>query len=230
MLQEFLTDNRNALIASCRKLAMERAGSGSIPVAMDHGAPLFLLQLVDALAAEQRAPIREGAEIRAARVPNDIGWAAALHGAQLLQLGFTIDQVVRGYGDICQSVTSLAIKLREPISAVEFRTLNRCLDEAIAEAVTAFGQARHEVNNARAEALHQSLLAFTDDYQRLVDIALNAFNAIKAGTVGATGTTGALMLQTLLQLRNLAPDALSGVRLASVMTTMTGDTPHEVPE
>ena len=37
------------------------------------------------------------------------------------------------YGDICQSITALATELDAPITPDEFRTLNRCLDEVIAE-------------------------------------------------------------------------------------------------
>lgn len=35
--------------------------------------------------------------------------AAAIHGADLLHQGFTTDQVVYEYGDLCQSVTELAV-------------------------------------------------------------------------------------------------------------------------
>jgi hypothetical protein len=40
----------------------------------------------------------------------------------------TLEQVVRDYGDVCQSVTSLAYELNAPIEVDEFRTFNRCID------------------------------------------------------------------------------------------------------
>ena len=52
--------------------------------------------------------------------------------------GFSIEQVVHDYGDVCQSITDLAVELGAPISTEDFRTLNRCLDNAIAGAVTEF--------------------------------------------------------------------------------------------
>jgi hypothetical protein len=55
----------------------------------------------------------------------------------LLQ-GFTVGQVVHGYGDVCQAVTDLAVEMGAPISTDDFRTLNRCLDDAIAGAVTEY--------------------------------------------------------------------------------------------
>lgn len=50
--------------------------------------------------------------------------------------GYTVSQAVHDYGDICQAITELALELGAPISVKEFHTLNRCLDAAIAEAVT----------------------------------------------------------------------------------------------
>ena len=50
--------------------------------------------------------------------------------------GFNISQVVHDYGDICQAITEVAVEQNVPITTEEFHTLNRCLDTAIAEAVT----------------------------------------------------------------------------------------------
>jgi len=40
---------------------------------------------------------------------SDVGTTAALHGRDLFQNGFTIGQVVRDYGDVCQAVISLPL-------------------------------------------------------------------------------------------------------------------------
>jgi hypothetical protein len=66
---------------------------------------------------------------------SEIGTSAVAHGASLLGLGYTVDQVVHDYGDLCQSITDLAFERDAPFSVEEFRTLNRCLDNAIADAV-----------------------------------------------------------------------------------------------
>jgi hypothetical protein len=50
---------------------------------------------------------------------------AALHGRDLLERGFTLEQVVRDYGDLCQAVTNLAYLKGESIEVDEFRTFNR---------------------------------------------------------------------------------------------------------
>jgi hypothetical protein len=46
-----------------------------------------------------------------------------------------VDQIVHDYGDLCQAVTELAIEHNLPITNNEFQTFNRCLDDAIANAV-----------------------------------------------------------------------------------------------
>ena len=61
---------------------------------------------------------------------DDIGNSAKKHGHDLLTQGFTVEQVVHDYGDVCQSITDLAVELEASISTDDFRTLNRCLDNA----------------------------------------------------------------------------------------------------
>ena len=56
-------------------------------------------------------------------------------------LGYTADQVVHDYGDLCQAITDLAFERDAPFAVDEFRTLNRCLDNAIADAVLTTGGA-----------------------------------------------------------------------------------------
>jgi hypothetical protein len=135
-----------------------------------------------------------------------------VHGAELLRLGYSIDQVVHDYGDVCQSVTELAGEHDERISTGEFRTLNRCLDNAIADAVTSFGRARQVLLDDQAETLEQRLHYFALDHRRLVDIALQSYAVIKSGQVGATGSTGTLLFHTLEELRSLAERTLPEIR------------------
>ena len=146
--------------------------------------------------------------------PTEIGRAAAVHGAELLRLGYSVDQVVHDYGDVCQSVTELAGEQDTEISPVEFRILNRCLDNAIADAVTSFGRARQVLINDQAETLQQRLSFYSIEHRRLVDIALHSYSAIKTGTVGLTGATGTLLIHALEELRSLTDRTLPEIRRA----------------
>jgi hypothetical protein len=86
---------------------------------------LFLDQLVEAL--------RSGGANNLA-----IDMSAGQHGHDLLLKGFTVSQVVHDYGDVCQTITELAVETNAPMSTTDFHTLNRCLDNAIAGAVTMY--------------------------------------------------------------------------------------------
>ncbi len=142
-------------------------------------------------------------------------------GRDLLLQGFTVSQVVHDYGDVCQSVTDLAVETKVPITTEDFRTLNRCLDDAIAGAVTASGLARQTTVNERAEALHDRLGSFLEEQRRLVEIALQAHAAISTGNIGMNGATGALLVHTLEGLRALADRMHSVVGLANATAALS---------
>src|SRR5688572_15118605 len=152
--------------------------------------------------AEQGTPERPtGAEI---------GQGAALHGSELRWAGFTVAQVVHDYGDLCQAVTELAIELDIPISVDEFRTLNRCLDEAIARAVTEHARQREL---ALADRGTERMGFFAHELRNRLANAMLAFGALKSGTVGIGGSTGALLGRNLIALRDLVDRRLAEMRL-----------------
>jgi len=221
LLYQFVNSNRDELILRCREKVKKRFPPIGVPAVLDHGVPLFLRQLVDALQLEPAIAVRTLADPDPAQ--SEIHRAAALHGAELLRLGYSMDQVVHDYGDVCQAITDLAVEKKMSIDTDEFRTLNRCLDDAIAAAVTAFGNGRKVRGDQQAEDLHQRLNAFADEQRRLVDMAIHAYSAIRTGSIGATGSTGALLVQALGELRILADRSVTDIRLASAMATLA---PH----
>jgi hypothetical protein len=214
MLHEFLTSNRQALISLCRDKVAKRFEPTGTQATIDHGVPLFLQQLVETLRVEQSTDVR-GSDSHSTPAPTEIGRAAALHGAELLRQGFSVDQVVHDYGDVCQCVTALAVEQDVHISTDEFRTLNRCLDNAIADAVAAFGSVRQESIERQAETLQQRLVVFSAEHRRLIDIALQSLTAIKTGNIGVGGATGTLLTHALEELRSLTDRSLPEIRLAS---------------
>ena len=220
MLSQFVNSNYDELIRRCEEKVAKRFAPIGVPVVVKHGVPLFLRQLVDTLQLDPATPARTVADPDAAQAPSEIQRAASLHGAELLRLGYSVDQVVHDYGDVCQGITDLAVERNASISTDEFRTLNRCLDNAIAAAVTAFGEGRRIVGDAHAEDLHQRLGMFADEQRRLVDVAVHAYSAIQTGSVGLNGATGALLVQSLGELRILADRSVADIRLASATATL----------
>ena len=135
MLQEFLNRNRDTLIARCRSRVAARRAPPPTEEELWYGIPLFLDQLITTLRLEQAS-----ASISSS---SNIGGTAAQHGNNLFRRGFTVGEVVHDYGDLCQVITEVATEQSATISAPEFRMLNRCLDHAIAGAVTEFGRQSH---------------------------------------------------------------------------------------
>ena len=149
---------------------------------------------------------------------SEISRTAARHGRELLKQGFTVDQVVHDYGDLCQAITDLAYERNAPIVVDEYRTLNRCLDNAIAGAVTEFAQERDLLIADRdAQALNERLGFLAHELRNLINTATLAVTAIKAGNVGLAGATGAVLDRSLIGLRNLIDRSLADVRVAAGM-------------
>lgn len=220
MLHELLTANRAELINRCKAKVAKRFAPSPIPAGVDEGVPLLLDQLVHALRLEQNTATRDVSEPGPAPAPTEIGRGAALHGAELLRRGYSVDQVVHDYGDICQSVTELAVEQHALVTTDEFRTFNRCLDDAIADAVTAFARRGLDAINENAQDLSERLDAFAETHERLLDLAIQSFAAIQAGNVGPKGATGAAHKNTLLGLRTIFHDFTNQIRLASAKSTL----------
>lgn len=208
MLYEFLNTHRAELIGRCRAKVASRPSPKATPAELEHGIPLFLNQLIKTLRAENDST-RTKAKTE---TETEIGVTATRHGMELLQQGFTIDQVVHDYGDLCQAVTELAVETGSPITVDEFRTLNRCLDDGIASAVTEFSSghdfATAGVNLQESDERARILL---HEMMTHVHTAELAITAIKAGNVGLKGATGAILGLSMVSMRRLIERSLSGV-------------------
>lgn len=201
MLHEFVTLHRDEIILRCRAKVSKRSIPPPTDAEINHGVPLFLEQLAHSL--------------RLGEASNpEICVTAALHGHDLLLQGFTVGQVVHDYGDICQSITELAVELGAAIGAEEFRMLNKCLDDAIAGAVTEYGRARTRSDIDGELARGGIRLGFlAHELRNLTNTATFAFEALKSGDVGVAGSTGAVLSRSLAGLRALINRSLSEVRL-----------------
>jgi hypothetical protein len=119
MLADFIAGHRDQIIDRCRTKVAKRESPPPTGAEIDHGVPMFLDELLE--------------QWRRGLSPNaDISNTAAKHGHDLFLQGFTLSQVVHDYGDVCQTITQIAIETEVRISVDDFRMLNRCLDEAIA--------------------------------------------------------------------------------------------------
>jgi len=203
MLYDFIAANRDELLARTRAKVAARPWPSASSHELENGIPVFLTQVAETLRLEGgRAPFPDGS----------IGSTASRHGRDLLARGYSVSQVVHDYGDVCQVVTELAIEHEARISPEEFHTLNRCLDTAIAEAVSEHARLQSE-STSREEVERLGQLAH--ELRNLLQTALLSFQALKSGRVGISGSTGAVLGRSLIGLRDVVDAAITEVRIAA---------------
>jgi signal transduction histidine kinase len=205
VLHEFISTNRAEIIRRCRAKVALRSMPPPTEREIDHGVPVFLDQLVNAL----RLGLTSNPEIDS---------TALQHGRDLLLQGFTISQVVHDYGDVCQAITELAVQIDAPISTDDFRVLNRCLDDAIAGAVTEYGHERNR-STLDSETMRGSerLGYFAHELRNLINTSIVAFEVLRTGNVGVAGSTGTVLYRSLVGLRALVGRSLAEVRLTQAV-------------
>ncbi|MFZ6876333.1 sensor histidine kinase [Undibacterium sp. Di27W] len=219
-MHSFLSNNRDELTLRCRIKVGQRSGRSATEKQLQDGIPLFLEQLIRTLEIEQTSdplnsrlisgPAGGGAAL------SEVSVSASQHGKDLLDLGLTVDQVVHDYGDLCQAITDLAVERDAPFQVDEFRTLNRCLDNAISDAVTEFSYQR-DVRNADAQAYesNQRMGFFTHELRNLLGTVSLAFSAAKAGNLSLNGATGLILERNIWALEKLIASSLEDVRTSA---------------
>ena len=205
MLQEFIAAHRAEIIFRCKAKVTTRSVPLAVEAQTNHGVPVFLTQLQEAL--------------RLGQIPSpEITRSASEHGHQLLLQGFTVSQVVHDYGDVCQAITELAMELNERISTEDFRTLNRCLDDAIAGAVTEYWrEGTHLGIDGESARGTERLGFFVHELRNLMSTAMMAFEVLKSGNVGVAGSTGNVLQRSLMASHALVSRSLAEVRLTQGM-------------
>jgi hypothetical protein len=108
MLHEFITLNRDKIVLRCRAKVATR----SVPPAHRSGD--------QPRGTAVPRSTRDHASRRPGSAESRDFRSAVLHGHDLLGQGFTVSQVVHDYGDICQSVTELALEQDAPSVRMSF--------------------------------------------------------------------------------------------------------------
>ncbi len=111
--------------------------------------------------------------------------------------------MVHDYGDVCQAITELGVERKVAVTTNEFRTLNRCLDNAIADAVTAYASGFNaSMTDQSAKATELNAVALERQLQ-LIDMSIQVLNTVRGGHVGLNGPTSAVLARSLKELREL---------------------------
>jgi signal transduction histidine kinase len=199
MLHEFLLVHRAAIIARTGTRAAKRAVAGTAAGELAGGIALFLDQLIAEL---QGSALARGA----------IGVTATQQGDEMLRTGAAIGDVVHAYADLGEVVRELVFEHNVPIIFDEVQLLNRCLDDAIANAVTAYERLREEalVNDAT-----ERFGMLVHELRNRLNSATLSFALLKSGTVSPAGRTGAVLERSLQGIAALIDEAVAGVRAES---------------
>jgi signal transduction histidine kinase len=219
MMSGFLANNHDELVERCKAKVALRPRRAATADQLSNGVPLFLAQLQRTLEAEEGA----GDAAESFRISgesggdalslSEMGVSATAHGKQLLNLGFSVDQVVHDYGDLCQAITDLAFERDAPFSIDEFRTLNRCLDNAIASAVSAFSAQRDAVAARKQNAeVNERVGVLMQELRNSLANASYAVTALEQGNLPISGSTGAVLKRSLAALNKLVDRSMAEVR------------------
>ena len=217
MMYEFLTHNRADLIARCIEKVAKRPKRAATKQQLKNGIPMFIDQLTRTLAAEQHN--EDGISLQISGPSggdvsklSEMGLSATAHGKALLHLGYSVDQVVHDYGDLCQAITDLAFERDAPFSIDEYRTLNRCLDNAIADAVSEFS-AQRDVVITEQRGLHENeqLGFLMHELRNALGTATLAATAMEIGNLTPAGATGAVLKRSHTAMAKLISNALAEV-------------------
>src|SRR5579859_7852028 len=200
-LREFIVTHRDEILGRARARVSVRNGPVATEAELTRALPSFLDQLGEAL---RKASSHEAVDHA------DIASSAAVHGGQRFLQGLTVGQVVHDYGDLCQVITGLAVEQNAPVSVDEFQTLNLCLDDAIAGAVTAFS---HQRERAISSEGTERLGVLAHEMRNVLNAAILSFASIKRGVVAPGGSTSAIHDRSLLRLHTLINRSLADVRI-----------------
>ncbi len=209
MLHRFLHEHRLEILQRSR----DRISAGVLPrpttAELSAGVPMLLAQIEDILHGQEDAPC-EVPDALAGPEKVALSLSAAHHGRQLLGLGFTLSQVVHGYGALCQVITGLLDEQGVAVSAREYQIFNLCLDNAIAQAVTAY-EAEDETNSNRREVEHLGSLAH--ELRNALCTAMTVADLIATGKVATNGPTAGRLGRAHMRMRDLIDRSLAEVRL-----------------
>jgi signal transduction histidine kinase len=219
MLHEFLYAQRSDLIERCRAKVAVRSGVETFETDRAYGVPHFIDQLIQMLQAPQGGwEVSAGGRATGQSVSSEMGISAARHGRELARRGYSVEQVIHDYGDLCQAITDAAFAAGARIEVDEFRTLNLCLDNAIADSVSEWAYQNELV---RADQSTARIDRFVYQLRKLIHTASLAVIAIKAGNVGISGATGAVLDRSLIDLRTLLDSSIGDLRGSRPVSSAT---------
>jgi signal transduction histidine kinase len=196
-LSDFLVQNRETIERQTSEVFLARSVPTPLVADLGRGIPIFMEQLIATLQHDNTDD-------------SALAETATAYGQRLFQLGFTVSELVHGYGSVCAVVTKLAGERGYDVATRDFEVFNRTLDVAIAESVTAHERARSaQASENEAERIG----ALAHELRNTLAAAALSFAVIKKGTVGVGGQTAGVLDRSLTRMGVLIDRSLAEVRL-----------------
>lgn len=182
----------------------------SEPHELDNGVTVLYDQLTDVIKDSLE---KDSSETRHKYVNDAVTQLTSRKYAQeSYRQGYTISQLVRGYGSLCQGITEYALENGIRITSAEFAQLNLGLDIAIAQAVTEF----QKIALGSVEKSEKQKLGFlVHELRNSLSSAVLAYELVRMGRVGSSGATSHIIVNALNQMRELIDHSVAGVRMST---------------
>lgn len=198
MLYQFLAENREKILAKTRRKTDVVSEDKPTTAESERGLPQFYDYLTGEL---ERAFKGQPKAAEKDEGPD----TTAKHGKELKRLGYTVSQVVQGYGVLSQAITEATLAAKEFISAEESKTLNVTLDLAVAEAVTGFAKRVENTDCAK------KIGVLSHELRNALAAASVAHSMLKRG--GGGSHLNALLDRSLGRMRDILDRSFSEVRM-----------------
>ncbi|MFI5348798.1 MAG: sensor histidine kinase [Elusimicrobiota bacterium] len=183
MLYKFLVDHRDEILALAKRKTSGDPKEAPGVAEGERALPQFYEHLTGELERELKTFPTHSRKNHTRDLPD----------RRMSPLGYTVAQVVHGYGVLGQAIAELAQARKAPVSPSELYKLNLSVDLAIADAVTErMGYLVHELRNALAAASV-------------------AHSMVKKGSSGTT--VNALLERNLNRMRDILDHSFSAIRM-----------------
>lgn len=217
MMYAFLKEHRIEILARCRAQSAERWSKRSA-MEQDDGLVLTYDMILKTLLCEQEGDFKKALRVSGKNGGETIAYemrqGSLDHARANFANGFPVDKIVHDFGGICQNVTALADEYGRTFSANEFKILNRCLDNAIADAVQEFSHiSETSRSRVKSDTEREKFGVFVHELRNYIDSALLASQAMRTANLTPSSATGSLLDRSLKGLSRLIDRTVEDVRI-----------------
>ena len=197
MLHTFLAENREKILATASRKTHVVSENKPTTLESQRGLPQFYDYLTGELERASRGLPKadEGDE-----GPD----TTEKHGKELKRLGYTVSQVVHGYGALSQAIIEATSAAKVDVSDDESKALNLTLDFAITEAVSGFTKRLEKADCAKKIGF------LSHELRNALAAATIAHSMVKRS--GGTTSLNALLERNLNRMRDILDRSFSEVR------------------